>query len=87
MHLLVSGFDKTGGPRACAAPRFRVMCPGLVWQGAAKVRLLARPRKSGFQGAYGGGRLWELTCGVKEHLLRRLHKHALTWQGTEMPSR
>jgi hypothetical protein len=34
------------------------------------VRLLARPRAIGFQGAYGSGRLWELTCGEKEHLLR-----------------
>jgi hypothetical protein len=33
-------------------------------------RLLARPRAIGFQGAYGDGRLWELTCGEKEHLLR-----------------
>ena len=36
----------------------------------ADARLLARPGKIGFQGAYAGGRLWELTCGVKEHLLR-----------------
>ena len=35
-----------------------------------KVRLLVRPRTFGFQGVYGGGQLWELTCGVKEHLLR-----------------
>lgn len=34
------------------------------------VRLLARPKEIGFVGAYGGGRLWELTCGGKEHLLR-----------------
>ena len=34
------------------------------------VRLLARPRVIGFVGAFGGGRLWELTCGEKEHLLR-----------------
>ena len=35
-----------------------------------KARPLARSRKIGFQGAYGGGHLWELTCGAKEHLLR-----------------
>jgi hypothetical protein len=35
-----------------------------------KVRLLSRPRTIGFQGAYAGGRLWELTCGAKEHVLR-----------------
>ena len=34
------------------------------------VRLLARPRAISFQGAYGGGRLWVLACGTKEHLLR-----------------
>jgi hypothetical protein len=34
------------------------------------VRLLARPKVIGFQGAYGNGSLWELTCGEKEHLLR-----------------
>jgi hypothetical protein len=34
------------------------------------VRLLARPKVIGFQGAYGDGKLWELTCGEKEHLLR-----------------
>jgi hypothetical protein len=42
-----------------------------IWRiDGTKVRLVTRPRKIGFQGAYGGGRLWELTCGVKEHLLR-----------------
>jgi hypothetical protein len=42
-----------------------------IWRiDGTTVRLLARPTKIGFQGAYGGGRLWELTCGVKEHLLR-----------------
>src|SRR5579862_4757743 len=42
-----------------------------IWRiDGTKVRLLARPRKIGFQGACGGGRLWELTCGAKEHLLR-----------------
>ena len=42
-----------------------------IWRiDGARVRLLARPGKIGFQGAYAGGRLWELTCGVKEHLLR-----------------
>lgn len=36
-----------------------------------KVRLLARPRQIGYLGAYGGGKLWELTCGAeKERLLR-----------------
>jgi hypothetical protein len=34
------------------------------------VRLLARSRKIAFQGGYGDGKLWELTCGEKEHLLR-----------------
>jgi hypothetical protein len=34
------------------------------------VHLLARPRAISFQGAYSNGRLWELTCGTKEHLLR-----------------
>ena len=33
------------------------------------VRLLARSKEIGFAGAYGDGRLWELTCGEKEHLL------------------
>ena len=33
-------------------------------------RLLVRPKRISFQGVFGGGRLWELTCGVKEHLLR-----------------
>jgi len=42
-----------------------------IWRiDGTRLRLLARPRKIGFQGAYGGGRLWELTCGVKEHLMR-----------------
>jgi hypothetical protein len=42
-----------------------------IWRiDGTKVRLLARPKKVGFQAAYGGGKLWELTCGVKEHLLR-----------------
>jgi hypothetical protein len=42
-----------------------------IWRiDGTKVRLLARPTKIGFQAAYGGGKLWELTCGVKEHLLR-----------------
>jgi hypothetical protein len=35
-----------------------------------RVRLLARPRTIAFAGVYGAGRLWELTCGAKEHLLR-----------------
>lgn len=35
-----------------------------------KVRLLARPKTIGFWGAYGDGRLYELACGAKEHLLR-----------------
>jgi hypothetical protein len=34
------------------------------------VRLLARPRAISFQGVYSNGRLWTLTCGKKEHLLR-----------------
>lgn len=34
------------------------------------VRLLAHSRTIGFQGGYGDGKLWELTCGAKEHLLR-----------------
>jgi hypothetical protein len=33
-------------------------------------RLLARPTKLAFQGSYGDGKLWELTCGEEEHLLR-----------------
>ena len=33
-------------------------------------RLLARPTRIGFSAAYGAGKLWELTCGVKNHLLR-----------------
>jgi hypothetical protein len=42
-----------------------------IWRiDSTKVRLLARPKAIGLQGAYGGGRLWELACGVKEHLLR-----------------
>jgi hypothetical protein len=42
-----------------------------IWRiDGTRVRLLARPKTIGFQGAYAGGRLWELTCGVKEHLLR-----------------
>jgi hypothetical protein len=42
-----------------------------IWRiDGTKVRLLARPRRIGVQAAYGGGQLWELTCGVKEHLLR-----------------
>ena len=35
-----------------------------------KVRLLARPKKIGFWAAYADGKLWELTCGAKNHLLR-----------------
>lgn len=34
------------------------------------VHLLARSRTIGFQSAYGDGKLWELTCGGMEHLLR-----------------
>jgi len=34
------------------------------------VRLLARSREIGIQGGYGDGKLWELTCSEKEHLLR-----------------
>lgn len=42
-----------------------------IWRiDGTRPRLLARPNKIGFQGAFGGGRLWELACGVKEHLLR-----------------
>jgi hypothetical protein len=42
-----------------------------IWRiDGGKVRLLVHPKKPGFQGAYSRGRLWELTCGVKEHLLR-----------------
>ena len=42
-----------------------------IWRiDGTKVRLLARPTKIGIQGAYVRGRLWELTCGMKEHLLR-----------------
>lgn len=42
-----------------------------IWRiDGTTARLLARPRTIGFQGAFAGGRLWELTCGVKEHLLR-----------------
>jgi hypothetical protein len=42
-----------------------------IWRIAhTTVRLLARSRQIGFQGAYGDGKLWELTCGAKEHLMR-----------------
>ncbi len=42
-----------------------------IWRiDGTKVRLLARPNKVGLQAAYSAGKLWELTCGVKEHLLR-----------------
>ena len=43
-----------------------------IWRidGGANARLLSRPGEIGFAGAYGGGKLWELTCGVKNHLLR-----------------
>jgi hypothetical protein len=42
-----------------------------IWRiDGTKVRLLSHPKQVGFQGAYGAGRLWELTCGEKEHLLR-----------------
>jgi hypothetical protein len=42
-----------------------------IWRiDGARVRLLTRPKKTGFQAAYVGGHLWELTCGAKEHLLR-----------------
>jgi hypothetical protein len=42
-----------------------------IWRiDGTRARLLARPKRIGFQGAYAGGKLWELTCGVKEHLLR-----------------
>ena len=42
-----------------------------IWRiDGTKVRLLASQGNVGVQGAYGGGKLWELTCGVKEHLLR-----------------
>jgi hypothetical protein len=42
-----------------------------IWRIDRKnVRLLARPKAISFQGAYGGGRVWALTCGKKEHLLR-----------------
>jgi hypothetical protein len=41
-----------------------------IWRiDGTKVRLLARPARIGYTAAYGGGRLWELTCGAKEHLL------------------
>jgi hypothetical protein len=33
-------------------------------------RLLSRPKAIGLQGVYGNGRLWELTCGEKQRLLR-----------------
>jgi hypothetical protein len=36
----------------------------------SKAQLLARPRKIGYVAAYGSGRLWELTCGATEHLVR-----------------
>jgi hypothetical protein len=42
-----------------------------IWRiDGTRVRLVTRPKQIGFQGAFGGGRLWELTCGAKEHLLR-----------------
>jgi hypothetical protein len=41
-----------------------------IWRiDATKARLLARPGTIGVQGAYGAGRLWELTCGAKAHLV------------------
>jgi hypothetical protein len=42
-----------------------------IWRiDGTRVRLLTRPKKIGFEGAYVGRHLWELTCGVKVHLLR-----------------
>lgn len=42
-----------------------------IWRiDGTTVRLLARPREIGFRDAYDDGRLWELTCSEKEHLLR-----------------
>lgn len=42
-----------------------------IWRiDGTKPRLLSRPTEIGVQAAYGDGKLWELTCGVKEHLLR-----------------
>lgn len=42
-----------------------------IWRiDRTKPRLLTRPRRIGFQGAYAGGHLWELACGANEHLLR-----------------
>jgi len=53
-------FEQISGPSRVA-----------IWRiDGTKLRLLARPNRIGFQGVYGGGQLWELTCGVKEHLLR-----------------
>jgi hypothetical protein len=43
-----------------------------IWRidGIKRARLLARPKEIGLQAAYGHGRLWELTCGTKEHLMQ-----------------
>jgi hypothetical protein len=42
-----------------------------IWRiDGSNARLLARPKAIGLQAAYGAGRLWELTCGLKEHLVR-----------------
>jgi hypothetical protein len=42
-----------------------------IWRiDGATVRLLARPKTIGLAAAYGAGKLWELTCGAKNHLLR-----------------
>lgn len=42
-----------------------------IWRvNGTHVRLLARPRNTGFAAAYGAGRLWELTCGPNVHVVR-----------------
>jgi hypothetical protein len=44
-----------------------------IWQiDGTRVRLLARPRTIGFLGAYGGGRVWELTYGEGNDRLVRI---------------
>lgn len=42
-----------------------------IWRiDGTRVHLLSRPKKIGFWAAYGDGKLWELACGAKNHLLR-----------------
>jgi hypothetical protein len=54
-----------------------------IWRiDGTTVRLLTRPRHTGFWAAYDAGKLWELTCGAKNHLMRvDPHTGALTLVG------